>query len=1021
MAQIIRDRVKQLTTTTGTGAYMVSTVIGNNYTFAQVCNINDTFYGTVEAVDANGVPTGIWETGLYTYSAANTITRTAVHDSSNSGAAVDWPAGDKHVFISMTATLWRAITGNGSAGIAPTAPPAPTPLGKKIAYMGDSTVVGQLSTNAYTTGDSVPFPQTEPAEGTGTVYWVNPSTGNDANNGTSSSTPWKTLAKAASTATAAGSTIILMDGVYIQGQVNWASSGTSTQPITVKAQNKWGAIISSTSGCFPSFNVTGSYVTVKNLHFRMDPTNVTCGSYTATNMDIYAWASGIARVGTNPTSGNVGFKAHGIKSTSTGRAGCIKSQQDYTLIQNCDVMNMLETFNSRSSIIRNNTIRGQDVWGTSILVKGGCRSTEVYNNLIFHTSLDTSSAGILLGGTSDPTYIWDDVAGFEAYNCIAYNNIMVNTVANDYVLNGFRGAKDSAMFNNTFVNCRLDARVAGVSGAASTNVQFRNNIMIGSNTSIYQPGGSYTVAGTSPISNNVFYNFTNPPAQTGGSTSNPNLVNQTTDFHLQSGSVANNAGTTPVIAGYYGEAFTFNKDFAGITRGTTWDVGAYEYSTVADPTPVQTFAAASYLVTNGYTVVNEAVSSNTMKKMVDGTDGVHPAFTTWLAGAGATYDIFIINNCANDPNGQTTTEYETNLNTVIDAIQAAGKYVILQTPVITDYDAIISPYRSRMMAVATAQGVPLMDVYQYGYDLKGSDSIYTYCPDGAHPTQTFYNQIGTFCATRFAEIIAAAGGVNPPPPPTDPRPYNVTDSYGALIFREEFDNATLDTTKWTPNIWYETNNPTKNWDITNSSLRIWPQLDSTGKWFNRAFSTDGKWTATYGYYEARMKLCRGYGTWPAFWLFNHIGADRPEIDIMEAYAGGKVVNSASNWGTAGPECAPTNWAADVHNDASSSAGMRKMLENGGIALHKLNETWHVYACHWDSTGCQFYMDGQPIGTKVATALMNRPMFILLDLWFGSAQSGLTTGNPNDPAAPYQPPSGSTNSFEIDYVRAWALS
>lgn len=41
---------------------------------------------------------------------------------------------------------------------------------------------------------------------------------------------------------------------------------------------------------------------------------------------------------------------------------------------------------------------------------------------------------------------------------------------------------------------------------------------------------------------------------------------------------------------------------------------------------------------------------------------------------------------------------------------------------------------------------------------------------------------------------------------------------------------------------------------------------------------------TYGYFEARMKLPRGKGTWPAFWLMPEKGdiwPDDGEIDIME--------------------------------------------------------------------------------------------------------------------------------------------
>src|SRR6202022_1034897 len=69
--------------------------------------------------------------------------------------------------------------------------------------------------------------------------------------------------------------------------------------------------------------------------------------------------------------------------------------------------------------------------------------------------------------------------------------------------------------------------------------------------------------------------------------------------------------------------------------------------------------------------------------------------------------------------------------------------------------------------------------------------------------------------------------------------------------------------------------------------KIWPQRDASGNFFNRTLDTDGKYSQTYGYFEVEAKLPKGKGTWPAFWLFNHVGNRRPEMDVMEAYAAGQ--------------------------------------------------------------------------------------------------------------------------------------
>lgn len=104
MAHVSADRTLDTSTTTGTGAYTVSgTPVTGYRALSAVLSVGDTFYGFVEAVDANGLPTGDWETGFYTYSGANTVTRTTVRASTNANAAVSWAAGTKRVSISLLA------------------------------------------------------------------------------------------------------------------------------------------------------------------------------------------------------------------------------------------------------------------------------------------------------------------------------------------------------------------------------------------------------------------------------------------------------------------------------------------------------------------------------------------------------------------------------------------------------------------------------------------------------------------------------------------------------------------------------------------------------------------------------------------------------------------------------------------------------------------------------------------------------------------------------------------------------
>lgn len=105
MAQVFKDRIKETSTTTGTGALTLAGALTGFKTFASVCSTGDTVRYAIQAVDAFGAPTGEWEVGFGTYSGANTLTRTTVFDSSNAGSAVNFTAGTKQVWIGLDATM----------------------------------------------------------------------------------------------------------------------------------------------------------------------------------------------------------------------------------------------------------------------------------------------------------------------------------------------------------------------------------------------------------------------------------------------------------------------------------------------------------------------------------------------------------------------------------------------------------------------------------------------------------------------------------------------------------------------------------------------------------------------------------------------------------------------------------------------------------------------------------------------------------------------------------------------------
>lgn len=104
MAYVLDDRVLETSTSTGTGAFALAGAVTGYKTFAtaelsggQAIAVGDTVPYYIEAVDANGVPTGAYESGIGTYTAAAELTRTTVLKSSNADAAVSFAAGTKYV------------------------------------------------------------------------------------------------------------------------------------------------------------------------------------------------------------------------------------------------------------------------------------------------------------------------------------------------------------------------------------------------------------------------------------------------------------------------------------------------------------------------------------------------------------------------------------------------------------------------------------------------------------------------------------------------------------------------------------------------------------------------------------------------------------------------------------------------------------------------------------------------------------------------------------------------------------
>jgi hypothetical protein len=110
MAFVLDDRVRESSVTTGTGAITLAGSPNGYQRFGNVMSVGDTCWYAIV------LPGSAWETGMGTYTALNTLTRTTVIRSSNAGSLVFFAAGTKDVYITQPASKANALNNSFPSG-----------------------------------------------------------------------------------------------------------------------------------------------------------------------------------------------------------------------------------------------------------------------------------------------------------------------------------------------------------------------------------------------------------------------------------------------------------------------------------------------------------------------------------------------------------------------------------------------------------------------------------------------------------------------------------------------------------------------------------------------------------------------------------------------------------------------------------------------------------------------------------------------------------------------------------------
>lgn len=233
-----------------------------------------------------------------------------------------------------------------------------------------------------------------------------------------------------------------------------------------------------------------------------------------------------------------------------------------------------------------------------------------------------------------------------------------------------------------------------------------------------------------------------------------------------------------------------------------------------------------------------------------------------------------------------------------------------------------------------------------------------------------------------------------------------------LVFDDEFEGDTLDTEKWGYNYsWGHSHNHAawcaeENVIVKDGVLtlkgenRVHP--DAVGKQgtFNNkkydivytsgAVNTHHKYNFTYGYFEARLRMPKGKGMWPAWWMLRD--GWPPEIDMLEILCSKPdKLHVNYHYGPAWNSEKSHEQVIDLGFDASGD--------------------FHTYGFEWTPSCMKYYVDGVQVGhtfTDKSAISQSTGMYMILNL--------AIDGWDGEPDNTTQWPA----LYKCDYVRVWQI-
>ena len=244
------------------------------------------------------------------------------------------------------------------------------------------------------------------------------------------------------------------------------------------------------------------------------------------------------------------------------------------------------------------------------------------------------------------------------------------------------------------------------------------------------------------------------------------------------------------------------------------------------------------------------------------------------------------------------------------------------------------------------------------------------------------------------------------------RPNNSSiGSHWTLNFSDEFNNNTLNTSKWTalnssksraprPNLgitdwWWKKENVS----LKSGNLVLKVEKQDANTMYCGSINSKNKYESKYGYIEARIKIADATkGTHTALWLqgnnmgnIDGTGMDGAEIDVFESAWVANFTKSV------------------VHIDGYGAHHQSNTKRFGTPNIH---EGYHIWGLHWAPNFMKIYYDGKLMVTYAAPLWIPQAKEYL---WLSNGASfGFPKGSKNFIDAPV----GFLTNAYVDYIRVW---